>query len=165
METLAEDLEATERVTRAAVERSAEIADNRALVLALIDLARASYERGDPIECLRILDESERYSAPPDWEIVTNRPATRALALAQVGQLAEAENLARQAVGHVEGTQFLDYKANALHVLGEVLRRSGRTAEAVNALEEGSRLFNSKGNIVMAARNQALIDELAAQCS
>ena len=134
-------------------------------MLALIDLARASYERGDPMECLRILDESERYSSAPDWEIVTNRPATRALALARLGQLTEAENLARQAMDHVEGTQFLGYQANALHVLAEVLRRSGRTADAVKAFEEGSRLFNSKGNVVMAARNQALIDELAAQCS
>ncbi len=163
VEMLAGDLEATEHATRTAVERSAEIADTRALVLALVDLARAICDQGDPAECLRILDESERHPAAPDWEIVVGRPAVRARALARLGRLSEAEPLAREAVGFADGTQFLGYHADALVVLAEVLHLADRPGEAVGPLEQAARHFNAKGNVVMAAKAQAFAKRLAAE--
>jgi len=162
VETLAGDLEAAERATRAAVEHSAEIADNWLYADASIELARAVCDAGDPAECLRILDESERRPSPPDVEIAVMRPAARALALARLGRLEEAETHAREAVGYVEGTQFFDYHAGALLVLAEVVRLAGRPAEAVAALEEAARLFDLKGNVVSAAKARTLLAELAA---
>ena len=88
------------------------------------------------------------------------RPATRALALARLGRLEEAETLAREAVGYAEGTQFLGYHAEALLVLAEVLRLVGRPADAVTALEEAAGVFDLKGNVVSAAKARAVLEEL-----
>ena len=160
VETLAADLQAAERATRAAVEHSAEIVDNWYYVLASIDLAHAVCEQDRPAECLHILDESELHPSPPDWGIVVMRPATRALALARLGRLEEAETLAGEAVRYADGTQFLGYQADALIVLAEVLRLYGRPAEAASTLEAGARLFDLKGNVVSAARARAVLGEL-----
>jgi tetratricopeptide (TPR) repeat protein len=162
VETLADDLEATERVSRAAAEYTAEIGDNWLSADASVQLARAVCDAGDPVECLRILDESEARPSPPDIELVVERPATRALALARLGRLEEAESFARQAIGRADGTQYLGYQADALLALAEVLRLAGRPAEAGSALEEAARLLDLKGNVVSAGKARALIEELAA---
>ncbi len=160
VETLAGHPAVAERATRAGAEHSAAMADNRALVLALIDLARATCDQGDPVESLRTLDESERHAVPPDWEIVVGRPSVRALAFARLGRLAEAETLAREAVGYADGTLFLGYHADALLVLAYVLTRSGQTTEAATALEHAIALYERKGNIVSATKARALLEEL-----
>ena len=160
VETLAADLQAAEEATRAAAEHSAEIVDNWYYVLASIDLAHVVCEQDHPAECLHILDESELHPSPPDWDIVVMRPAIRALALARLGQLEEAETLAREAVSYASGTQFLGYHADALTVRAEVLRLAGRPAEAANTLEEAARLFDLKGNVVAAARVRSVLGEL-----
>ena len=160
VEMLAGDRKAAERATRAGAEHSAATADNRAFVLALVDLARALCEQDDPAECLRILDESQRHPAPPDWEILVKRPAARALALARLGSLGEAETLAREAVGYAEGTEFLDYHADALLVLAEVLRLADRPDEAAAAVADALALSGRKGNLVLAERARARLEQL-----
>jgi len=160
LEMLADDLAAAERTTRAAAERAAEIADNWYYVIASVDLARVVCERGNAAECLRILDESERHPSPPDVEILVKRPAARALALARLGRLEEAEAFAREAVDHAEGTEFLGFHAAALLVLAEVLRLAGRPTEAATALEEARSLYERKGNVVSAAKARAMLEEL-----
>ena len=93
---------------------------------------------------------------------MVKRPAARALALARLGRLEEAETFAREAVGYAEGTEFLDYHADALLVLAEVLRLAGRPEEAASALEEAVALYERKGNVVSAAKARALLEEVAA---
>jgi tetratricopeptide (TPR) repeat protein len=160
VETLAGDLEAAERAARAAAEPSPEIADMGFYVLAAIDLGRALCDQGRPLECLRVLDESERYPTWPDWEVLVNRPAVRALALARLGRLEEAETFAMEAVGQADGRQYLGFHADALVVLAEVLRLADRPTEATSALEEAIALYERKGNVVSAASTQALLAEL-----
>jgi DNA-binding SARP family transcriptional activator/tetratricopeptide (TPR) repeat protein len=160
VEALAGDLKAAERAIRAAVEHAAEIADSWFYVIASIDLARTVCDQGRPDESLRILDESERHPWFPDLEIVIKRPSTRALALARLGRLEEAEVHAREAVGYADGTGFLGWHADALVVLGEVLRLAGRPTEAMDALEEALGLYERKGNVVSAAKARALLAEL-----
>jgi DNA-binding SARP family transcriptional activator len=159
--TLADDLNTTEQTTRAAAEYAAEIGDLRIYAPASIDLARALCDQDRPLECLHVLRESEpQAELEPDWEIVVMRPAVRALALARLGQLEEAETLAREAVSYADGTEFLGFHADALVVLAEVLRLTGRSAEAVTALEEALGLHERKGNVVSAAKARALLAEL-----
>ena len=114
VETLANEPQAVERTARSVMEHSTAIGDTWYYVLASIDLARAVCDQGRPAECLRILDENERHRTVPDIEILVRRPATRALALAHLGRLDEAEPLARQAVGCANGTDSLGIHANAL---------------------------------------------------
>ena len=137
VEALAEDLNAAERDIRAAVEHSSEIADRWFYVIASIDLARTVCDQGRPDESLRILDESERHPWFPDLEIVIKRPSTRALALARLGRLEEAESLAREAVAHADGKEFLGFHADALVDLAEVLRLSGRHRGGRNRARRG----------------------------
>jgi DNA-binding SARP family transcriptional activator len=160
VETLANDLRAAERAIRAAVEHSVETDDKWFHVIASIELARTACKQDRPDESLRILDACERYPWFPDLEIVVKRPSTRALALARLGRLEEAEVHAREAVGHAEGRQYLGFHADALLVLAEVLRRTGRPAEAAEALEEAVALYERKGNVVSAAAARALAGEL-----
>jgi DNA-binding SARP family transcriptional activator/class 3 adenylate cyclase len=157
VETLAGDRDATEAATRAAAEHSAEVADSWYHVVALIDLARAACDRDQPEECLRILDESERFPCPPDVEMIVKRPATRALALARLGRLEEAEALAREAVSNAAGREYLNYEADAVMVLAEVLRVAGRSQEAASALEDAVALYERKGNIVSSEKARALL--------
>ena len=158
VETLANEPQAVERTARGVMEHSTEIGDTWYYVLASIDLARAVCDQGRPAECLRILDENERHRTVPDIEIVVRRPATRALALAHLGRLDEAEPLARQAVGCAKGTDSLGIHANSLLVLAEILRLADRSEEAVPLVDEAIALFDLKGNVVSAARARALLE-------
>jgi tetratricopeptide (TPR) repeat protein len=160
VETRTGDLDAAERTTCAVAERSAKIGDNWGYAVASLDRARVVCDLGRPRECLEILEESEQHPAPPDIDIVVKRPITRALALARLGRPDEAEPLAREALRHVDGTQFLGFHADALLVLAEVLRLAGRPAEVVNALEEAVGLYERKGNVVSAAKARSLLAEL-----
>ena len=159
-ETLAGDPVAAERAAREAMQHSVEIGDDWYFVSASIVAARAVCDQGDPAECLRILDESDRHPSPPEWLNVVKRPAVRALALAQLGRLDEAEGFAREAVGYAEGTEYLGFHADALFALAEVLRLAGRPTEAATALEQAAGLFDLKGNVVSAADARAVLAAL-----
>ena len=158
VERLADEPQAAERIARAVVEHSAEIGDTWYYVLASIDLARAVCDQDRPAECLRILDESEQHQTVPDIEVLVNRPATRALALAHLGQLDEAESLARRPWATPTGTDFVAVHANALLVLAEILRLAGRPEAAAPLVGEALALFDLKGNLVSAARARAVLE-------
>ena len=143
-ETMARDFEAAERSARSALERADAGADNWLYVIASIDLALALVNQDRPEECLRVLDAGVRREAPSDWEIVSRIPAVRAIALGRLGRLGEAEAFARQALDSADGGHYLCFHADTLVTLAEVLRRGGRTAEAVSALEESVRVFGQK---------------------
>ena len=76
----------------------------------------------------------------------------RAKVLAAQGDLGQAERLAREAVALAARTDHLEEHADALMTLAQVLRRAGRAAEAAPALSEALRLYERKGNTVLAAR-------------
>jgi hypothetical protein len=158
VERLADEPQAAERIARAVMEHSAEIGDTWYYVIASIDLARAVCDQDRPAECLRILDESEQHQTVPDVEILVNRPATRALALAHLGQLDEAESLARTALGHATGTDFVAIHTNALLVMAEILRLAGRPKAAAPLVGEALALFDLKGNLVSAAKARAVLE-------
>ena len=160
VETLAADSQAAAQAARAAAECATGIGDSWVYVIAATDLARAVCDQGLPAECLRILDESEQHPAPPDLEIVIKGPATRALAMAHLGRLEEAEPWARKAVSCAIGTQFVGLHANALLVLAEILRLADRSEEADPLIAEAVALFDRKGNVVSAAKARAILAEL-----
>jgi DNA-binding SARP family transcriptional activator/class 3 adenylate cyclase len=160
VEILAGNPEAAERAARAAAQHAAEIADSWFYVDASIDVARAVCDQGRPRECLRILDETEKHASPPDPEIDVSRPATRALALAQIGHLSEAEALATVAVTHAREMEYPNYHGDALVVLAEILQLTNRPAEAATALSEAAFVFNRKGNLVSAGHALATLKRL-----
>ena len=145
VEAMTGDLQAAERTTRAVAGRAAEIADHWFYVLASNDLARVVCDLGRPAESLEILEESEQHAAPPDIEVVVKRVTTRALALARLGQLEEAETVAREAVALVSKTDFLGYHAEALLALAEVLRARRQARGGGGRTRGGGRALRAQG--------------------
>ena len=73
----------------------------------------------------------------------------KALVHASRGEHAEAERLAREAVAISEPTDSLEFQANALCDLAEVLHAAGRLDEATSALEQALKRFDSKRSLAM----------------
>jgi class 3 adenylate cyclase/tetratricopeptide (TPR) repeat protein len=84
----------------------------------------------------------------------------RAKVLARRGEYAEAERLAREAVAIGEETDMLDAQGGTYADLGEVLSLAGRPQEAAKALEQALVRYERKGNLVMAGRARARLEEL-----
>jgi tetratricopeptide (TPR) repeat protein len=84
----------------------------------------------------------------------------RAKAFARQGRVVEAERLARKAVTLLEGTDDIQFHADALMALAEVLRVAERPSEAVHAVEQALSLYEQKGNVVSARKARALLGEL-----
>jgi len=84
----------------------------------------------------------------------------RAKVLARRGELETAERLAREAVELAETTDSLNWRGDARRDLAEVLRLAGRTQEAADAARSALSLYEQKGNVVMAGRARAVLDEL-----
>jgi tetratricopeptide (TPR) repeat protein len=84
----------------------------------------------------------------------------RAKVLAQRGEHAEAEELAREAVALGEQTDFLDAQGDAHADLAHVLAMTGRSGDAAAALEQALARYERKENLVMAERVRARLAEL-----
>ena len=65
-----------------------------------------------------------------------------------LGQIAEAERLAREAVSLLEGTDVLAVRADALLDLADVLVVSGRSAAAGPVAAQARELYERKGHLV-----------------
>jgi tetratricopeptide (TPR) repeat protein len=99
------------------------------------------------------LDEAERFSrksedaaaADDAFSQVLWRSA-RAKIRARRGELAVAEELAREAVAIAERTDLMNTVGDTLADLGEVLALAGRPAEAVAVFEQAAEIFERKGN-------------------
>jgi tetratricopeptide (TPR) repeat protein len=108
-------------------------------------------------------DEAERYSAISEElgasDDLVNEAAWRALrakVLVGRGNFAQAESLARRAVEIAASTDYLDVRAATWLDLAEVLR-AARRPEHETAASEALALYKLKGNIVGAARANAII--------
>lgn len=75
----------------------------------------------------------------------------RAMLLAQRGQHAEAETLAREAVERATGTEYVRSIAESYLALAEVLRLAKRRDAATDAMKEALRLYEAKGFVLSAA--------------
>jgi tetratricopeptide (TPR) repeat protein len=85
----------------------------------------------------------------------------RAKILARRGELEAAEALAREAVRIGEPSDLIGTRAEALCDLAEVLALEGRREDALAALDEGSQLYERKGNLTALARARARARELS----
>jgi tetratricopeptide (TPR) repeat protein len=115
-----------------------------------------------------------RYDEADDFAAVCERAAAkswvaaqvlwrgaRAMLLARGGDVDAGEALAREAVDLALRTDRVDTQTDALMDLAEVLRVSGRGAEAVPIVEDALRRYEAKEVHPAAARARALLDELA----
>jgi hypothetical protein len=95
---------------------------------------------------------------PEDVDAQVAWRRVRAMTLARLGQLDEAELLARTAIETAEATDYTDLHASALAALGDVFRLAGRRKESTAALEHAATLFEAKRNLVATQRIRTLLD-------
>jgi tetratricopeptide (TPR) repeat protein len=122
-------------------------------------LAQALVEAERYEEAATFAEISEETGSPADVVTQGMWRVARAGALARQGDLARAEEFARDAVELAAATDFLDLQARALQTYGEVLRIAGRSDEATAAIEESRNLYERKGNLVGAGRAASFLAE------
>ena len=122
-------------------------------------LAQAMYAQGRYAEAEKLAVEASEAARPNDVHVQTLWRTVRAKALVRRGT-PEAEELAREAIAFIEQSDFLIVHAEALMDLAEILLLAGRLLEAAGSLEESVRLYEQKGNVLVAARARASLDEV-----
>jgi tetratricopeptide (TPR) repeat protein len=152
IEAMAGEPVAAERLLRDSYELFGRLGYKWSIVVAP-NLAEVLHQQGRDEEARRLIEESEALAEPDIPEQFLWRKA-RARVLAAQGEVEEAERLAREAVALAERTDQLEEHADALLALAEVLRRAGRAAEAAPAVRDALRLYQQKGNTVLARRAQ-----------
>jgi tetratricopeptide (TPR) repeat protein len=118
-------------------------------------LARAVYEQGRYDEALELSARSEGVAALDDLSARAHWTGPRALVLARRGDPA-ALLLARAAADDASRADLLPLRGQALLDLAEVLKLSGREAEARSALEEAIAVFERKGSRAGVERARSL---------
>jgi class 3 adenylate cyclase len=114
----------------------------------LLDEAEAAVER------CRETATSDDYDAQSLWR------AVKAKVLARRGDFDEAERVAEEAVANADHTDELNNRAYVRTDAAEALQLADRTDRAVVLLQEALAQFEEKGNIVMAKRTRALLEDL-----
>jgi ATP/maltotriose-dependent transcriptional regulator MalT len=160
VEMLAGDAEAAELAFRRGYETCEQIGEKSALSTLAAMLSQAVYEQGRYDEALALSETSEAAAAAEDLSTQVQWRGPCAKALARKGRKRKAEALAREGVARAKETDFLNFHANALIDLAEVLRLAARPVEAAAAVAEAARLFDEKGNVVSAARAHTLLQAL-----
>jgi ATP/maltotriose-dependent transcriptional regulator MalT len=157
VEFLAGDLQAAERIFRSGYETLVSLGEKLNLSSIAVSLAETLYLEGriEEAEELTVVSE-EATSADDVWAQVAWRSA-RAKILAQRGELANAERLAREAVDLIAGSDVLNMRAHALISLAQVLEAADKAEDAAGYAAEGVRLYEAKGNLVAAEKARAAV--------
>jgi tetratricopeptide (TPR) repeat protein len=161
LEILDGDPVAAESHLRTAYEILERIRDFGHLASHAPDLAGALYSQGRYEEALHFTEVAEGITIGGDVDAEIRWRQVRARILARLGRADEAESLAREGLELASATDYLELNAVALASLAEVLRLAGRDQEAAASLQEANRLYERKGNLVMADRTRAELQELS----
>jgi ATP/maltotriose-dependent transcriptional regulator MalT len=125
-------------------------------------MAQAVYAQGRYAEAEALVDEAAAAARPNDVHSRIVMSSTKAKVLAQRGDFASAERLAREAVDFARTTDFLHSQAEALVDLGEVLRLSGRADEAAAVVAEAIAVYERNGNRVAADQARTALADVTA---
>jgi tetratricopeptide (TPR) repeat protein len=121
--------------------------DTANAVRAATDLSQVLCELGRFDEAGALADEVAKGAGAHALEEQVGWRCVKARVLATRGEFDEAEALARQALDLISPTEFLDFQADALVHLGEVLRAAGRTSDAAEALQQAIDAYDLKGDL------------------
>lgn len=148
VELLAGDLATAEREVRADYEFLKQKGESYLLSSMAAAMARVVRDAGRDDEAAALLDAAQTAAAEDDVDAQVQWRSIRAPILARRGELAAAEELAREAVALSRGSEAPTLQADSLQELGEVLALAGRPVDAVEALTSAAELHAAKGDIV-----------------
>jgi len=160
LELLAGDPVAAERAVGASAEALEAAGEEGWLSTMAALLAEALCAQGRLDEAEAAVARSREATTSDDHSAQALRRAAEAKILARRGRFDEAEQVAREAVAHVDRTDELNNWGLVRETLGEVLSRAGRTDDAAEALEDALGVFERKGNRVAADRVRARLENL-----
>ena len=158
VETLAGQPAAAEEQLRSAYERLDEMGGKALLASTAAMLAQAVYAQGRYDDAAEFARASQNAAAADDLSAQVEWRGISAKLLARRGETAEAELLAREAVELVGQTDYLRSHGDALLDLGEVLALGGDSEGAAAAVGAGLKLYERKGDTVMAGRARSRLD-------
>jgi predicted ATPase/class 3 adenylate cyclase len=161
VEFCAQDFAAAERELRAGYDVLVQIGENifRSTTAALLGMALYELGRHDDAEQLAI--EARGAAASDDlfsqimWRLVLARVATAR------GQVANAEMLAREAVGMCVGIEFPNLEGDSWAVLAEARFFGGNLEGAIEAASRAIERYEAKGNVAGAAPIKAIMATVA----
>jgi tetratricopeptide (TPR) repeat protein len=157
------DVRRAEEELRSATATLERIGDTGHLVSSAADLALVLLvEVGRESEALSMATASETSLIDDDVDAQVRWRAVRARALVRLGDADEAERLAREAVARAWPTDYAVLRALAQEALAEVLQRTGRPAEAAEALRKAISVHEEKGAVVAAASAREALEEMTA---
>jgi ATP/maltotriose-dependent transcriptional regulator MalT len=110
------------------------------------------YAQGRPAEAGRLCDTAAADASADDIVTHVIWRSVKAKVLADQGRCDAGEALAREAVAMIAPTDLLSHHGDAMLDLAEVLGKRSRAHEAEEAIRTALSLFETKGNIVAAAR-------------
>jgi tetratricopeptide (TPR) repeat protein len=122
-----------------------------------LDLGEAAFLQGRLDEAERLIELGRELSATDDAANILKWATVAAQLRAEHGDLAAAEEIARDAVARADPDEFLEIAAETRLVLADVLRRKGDDLTARAAAAEAVELFERKGNVVGAGRARAAL--------
>jgi class 3 adenylate cyclase/tetratricopeptide (TPR) repeat protein len=171
---LAERFEDAERRLRRAYDDLTELGGQGPLANVAIMLARALLAQGRDDDAARLAEECRRIAPEKQLDAQIKHREIRAVVLARraaalkargedkaaAEMVAQAEELARDAVELSERSEQLDSRAQACYSSVEVLARAGRWGEAESALARARELWTQKGNLVSARNAPKRLSEL-----
>jgi tetratricopeptide (TPR) repeat protein len=124
---------------------------------ALIDLAKVAYRLGDRNETERLIAEGQAIGATEDIVNYAWGQGLRAQVAADFGDLAEAEQLARQSSDFAYGTDFPGVQAFAHEALAHVLYAAGRVDDARSEIRRALELWERYGYTCESNRVERLL--------
>jgi tetratricopeptide (TPR) repeat protein len=161
VELLAGDLVTAERIVREGYESLGSMGETgfRSTVGGVLANVLVLCGRDDEAE--RVADEVSAMADPQDFDPQVRVCHVRASLFARRGDLAAAEEAAREALAILEPTDYVEVAADTYATLAEVMRIAGRFDRATEAASRALALYEQKENAVMAGKVRAFLDELA----
>jgi class 3 adenylate cyclase len=158
IEQVAGDSAGAERLLNEALELATRQGDEQLLPWLSTDLAETLCDQGRYDEAGRLALKVVEAAPGDDHSLRSASERVQAMVLAHLGQLPEAEFLARDALAlALEGDDPI-WTGEAHLTLAEVLRRSGKDAEAAGEARTAFELFERKGAVVLAERARRLLE-------
>lgn len=151
-ESLAGDIEHAERILREACAILECEGDTAWLATQTAALAELVGDAGRHGEALALSARAMKLRQEGDLPAEVAWRRARAKAMANLGGVAEAEVLAREALHLLEPTDELTEQARSHLTLAEVLRLADREAEAADETDAARRLLAAKGNVALLER-------------
>jgi tetratricopeptide (TPR) repeat protein len=159
VERLAGDSAEAERRFREAFEAYSAMGERARLSTLTGELALALADQGKYEEALRFAETSRELGGPDDAATQILWREAQARARAGLGELPEAETVAREALAIARPTDLWRL-GDLLVALAEILHAQGRTAEARPLVEEAVGLYERKGAIPPLERARRMLEQI-----